>query len=472
MPVDLTDLLHDAAVLHRFADFIDEYCKAQERSQTYADASGKFFKYVEDLCAGIKEELFSQVKFAGRFPHRIPVLRNNIRILKDYLRSLHELIKPAADAHTLTTPASLVELATDQLREVRSMRGSEVVVLLTPELMYFQIPHTEIKKQGRLVERFIIPGAQFPPRMGFIELPYSQGTSFFANLAIYHEIGHFLYEDLSNPTLQHKGFSDLNTTIIRSLRRALGLPSKDRQAFTLVQKYIEDWTQEIFCDLFAIRLVGPAFSLSFIEMLGMLDLLSDASSIRFYPTHPAPAFRLAEHLEMLRRDSWWDAISKVDAHQKNVLERLAKLQRSKYRFYFDENEPGPQIFVSVFLDNVVPKIRDLVHEVTIPLRRSVKRFKKDQEAVEKCLMAGVVPHSRDGALLHPTSIINAAFLFYLTSLPDLIKKFDGSGAQSNVEVYSEWARRLELWTMKAIDDSRLYERFRRQRGRNHGAPKK
>jgi len=465
MSVDLTDLLHDVAVLHRFADFIDEYCKAQERSQTYADSSGKFFKYVEDLCSGIKKELSSQVELAGRFPRRLNILRNNARILKDYLRSLHELIKPAADAHTLTTPAPLVELATDQLQKVRSMRGSEVVVLLTPEFMYFQIPHTEIKNQGRLVEKFIIPGAQFPPKMGFIELPYSQGTSFFSNLVIYHEIGHFLYQELSNPDSQHKGFSDLNNAIIRSVKRALaGSRSKDRQVFAVVQKYIESWTQEIFCDLFAIRLVGPAFSLSLIEMLGMLDLLEDESSIRFYPSHPAPAFRLAEHLKMLQNDSWWESFPGVDPRQKQVLERLAKLPRSKYRFYFDENKPGPRILVSAFLDNVVPKIRDLVHEVTASAASSTRRFADDRPTVERCLMAGVVPHSQDGAPLDPISIINASFLFYLTSLPDLIKKFEGEGAQRKVEVYSKWARRLELWTMKAIDDSILYERFRRLKG--------
>lgn len=242
--------------------------------------------------------------------------------------------------------------------------------------------------------------------------------------------------------------------------------------FTLAQKIIENWTQEIFCDLFAIRLVGPAFSLSFIEMLGMLDLLSDATSIKFYPTHPAPAFRLAEHLEILRRDSWWEAISDVNADQKKVLERLAGLRRSKYRFYLDEKVSGDPILVSMFLDNVVPEIRNLVHEVTLPAASSAKQFTKDREAVEKCLMAGVVPHGQEGPQLNPISIINAAFLFYLTSLPDLIEKFEGAEAKTDVESHSKWTRRLEMWTMKAIDDSRLYQRFRMSGDGNDGAYKK
>jgi hypothetical protein len=43
MQLALDSLLHDAAVLHGLVDFIEEYRKEQERSQTYADASGSFF---------------------------------------------------------------------------------------------------------------------------------------------------------------------------------------------------------------------------------------------------------------------------------------------------------------------------------------------------------------------------------------------------------------------------------------------
>jgi len=35
MPDGLADLLHEAAVLHKLVDFIEEYCREQKRSQTY-----------------------------------------------------------------------------------------------------------------------------------------------------------------------------------------------------------------------------------------------------------------------------------------------------------------------------------------------------------------------------------------------------------------------------------------------------
>src|ERR1700722_11936065 len=431
MQVGLGELLHDASVLHSFVDFIEEYCKEQERSQTYVDASGVFFQYVEKLAAGIKKELGKEIRRARRFPARLPILRSNIWTLKNYLTLLHALIKPAADAHTLTIPAPLIELASTQLKRVERMKKSKVVILLTPELMYFQRPHTDVKDQARFVETFISK-VSFPTRLGFIELPYSQGPSFFTNLAIYHEIGHFVYEELANSDPPPPHITKLNAAIVRALNIAFTKTPPDPETFTVAVKIIENWIQEIFCDLFAIRLIGPAFSFSLVEILGMLGALSDDTTIRFNPTHPAPAYRFAEHVNMLRDDSWWDAIEHINADQKRLLEKFAAVPRSKYKFYFDEKQRGPQSLVKVFLDVVVPAIRKLVRQITPGNSGVVKRYKTVRESIENCLRVGVVPHSTNSDVLDPVSIINSAFGFYLTSLPEVISRFEGPKAQHNV----------------------------------------
>ncbi len=459
MPARLDDLLHDAAVLYRFVDFIGDYCREQERSQTYADASGRFFRYVEDLSAGVKQELPKLIDLANRFPHRAAILRSNLWMLKSYLRILHTLVKPAADAHTLTTPAPVVDLACSQLQKVLGMQDSKVVVLLAPELMYFQRPHTEITDHATMVQS-LVPKAVYPPKLGFIELPYSQGPSFFTNLALYHEIGHFVYEELANSDPPHSGFRALQASIKRSLKRSFGRRRLDPQTFTFVRQIIERWTQEIFCDLFAIRLVGPAFSFSLIEMLGLLGVLSEKDSVKFNQTHPATAYRLSEHVSMLRQDSWWGAISGVRSSQTALLERLARIPQSRYRFYIDERHTGLRILITLFLNIVAPGIRQLVRQITPPVDKQVTNFNRERSAIVECLTNGVVPHSvHTDPQLTPVSIINAAFCFYLSELPGLIRKFDGAEAASNVESYGKWAKRLEMWTMKAIDDSQMHARF-------------
>jgi len=111
----------------------------------------------------------------------------------------------------------------------------------------------------------------------------------------------------------------------------------------------------------------------------------------------------------------------------------------------------------------VPAIRRLVKQVTPENSTAVKRYETVRKSIENCLRVGVVPYSRDSDVLDPVSIINSAFGFYLTSLPDVIKRFEGAKGD-DVAVHSLWTKRLEMWTMKAIEDSQIQDRLRRVKG--------
>jgi hypothetical protein len=95
----------------------------------------------------------------------------------------------------------------------------------------------------------------------------------------------------------------------------------------------------------------------------------------------------------------------------------------------------------------------------------VKRFRRTRVEIENCLRVGVVPHSATAGPPDPVSIINSAFCFYLTSLPGIIGQFERAGAENEVDVYAKWTKRLEMWTMKAIEDARIQDRLRGLRGR-------
>src|ERR1035441_2992116 len=154
-------LLHDAASLHRLVDFIHQYCNEQKSSQTYVDATDEYFGYIDRLATGTKE--FLRVSTQSVLPHRADVIRTSFLSVKNYWRVLHTFIKPAADAHTLKIPSPLLNLAAEQVRQVPGMQGASVVVLLTPELMYFRLPHSGIKETATNLSA-IIPNASFPPR--------------------------------------------------------------------------------------------------------------------------------------------------------------------------------------------------------------------------------------------------------------------------------------------------------------------
>ena len=452
----LNGLLHEAAVTHRFADFLEEYCKEQERSQKYIDASGEFFRYAEKLGQGIKKTVIEDARRAGLFPKtiataRIATLQRNIRTFKAYLRLIHTLVKPAADAHTLTIPAPLIKLACSQLGGIEGMQGARVVVLLTPQLMYFQRPHTHVKQQAARVQKFI-PDAVFPERLGFIELPYSQGPSLFTNLAIYHELGHFVYEELSASSTAH--FAQLESTTASCLKKF----QSDPESLVLAEEIIESWTQEIFCDLFALRLIGPAFSFALVEILAMLGSLSDEATVKFNEEHPSPACRFGEHVKLLRQDGWWKAISYINPEQKTLLTKLSSVPTTKYTVSIDD-EDGPKGLLDPFLKEIIPAIREVVRKVTPDATRVVERFGRERLLIEECLNVGVVPHANTESL-SPVSIVNSAFAFYLSSFPGMVTTFEGSKSQNDVAIRSKWTKKLEDWTMKAIEDSQIRVRLR------------
>jgi hypothetical protein len=452
----LTTLRHEAAVVHRFADFIEEYCKEQERSQRYIDASGEFFEYAEKLASGIKTKIGSDVKRASEFPPsiadlRVATLLRNIRTFKALLRMVHTLVKPTADAHTLTIPAPLIKLACNQLEQIEGMQKAKVVVLLTPQLMYFQRPHTEVKRLAARVETFI-PDAKFPSKLGFIELPYSQGPSLFTNLAIYHEIGHFVYEELSSSPSPGPHFEALDSATNHCLEKFPELQEYP-ESRALAEEMVESWTQEIFCDLFALRLVGPAFTFALVEILAMLNSLSPETTVTFDQEHPAPACRFAEHVKLLRDDGWWDAISHIAPEQKKLVEKLAASHTANYKV-----DDGPACLLAPFLDTIIPTIRELVRQVTPKGTAMALRYGDERRIIEECLGAGVVPHNPPKAL-SPVSIINSAFCFYLTSFPSIVAEFEGPKAENDVETRSKWTKKLEDWTMKAIEDSQIRAQF-------------
>src|ERR1017187_5466895 len=128
-----------------------------------------------------------------------------------------------------------------------------------------------------------IPAARFPRNLGFVELPYSQGPSFFNNLVIYHEIGHFVYEELSIA-------DSFASEMIRCLQKNLkNFDSLDRNSQVYVIDVLHNWAQEVFCDLFAVRLIGPAFTFASVELFGLLGLMDKTRQVKFSYSHPAQA---------------------------------------------------------------------------------------------------------------------------------------------------------------------------------------
>jgi len=261
-------------------------------------------------------------------------------------------------------------------------------------------------------------------------------------------MGHFVYEELSSTTRFKSAFAAIARARKRAAERVFP-EAEDAKTRSIAERILESWIQEIFCDLLAIRMVGPAFSFALLEVLELLGLLSPEKRVKFNQEHPAPACRFGEQVKLLKKDGWWDAIADIQPSQKKLIESLANVPKLNY---VDE---APKGLMEPFLDSIVPAVGALVKRITTKPSEAVERFTQSRRSIEDCLWAGVVPHERGSTKADPISIINAAFCFYLTSLPKLIVKFEGRKAQSSVEKHSLWTERLENWTRKAVEDSQI-----------------
>ena len=441
----LIGLLDESASLWHVVHSIERHVNELTDSHTYTGATKELFRYVGDLAASTKRLLETNAR--AEEPSTRGPARLTVETLRGYWIELHRRVQPAGEAHSLSAPAALIELAAAQMRKIPGLDQSKVVVSLSPDLMYFQDTHTNLSILGKQLER-TLPDVNFPRQLGFVSLPYSQGPSLFANLILYHELGHFAFEELSstNPLL-----NELDDRLVAIITGQDLQP--DQAAYVL--EMLRDWTQEIFCDLFALHLVGPAFSFAAIELFSLLDILEESVARTFQPTHPAPACRFRVHVEYLKSAGWWDQLNNLTEPTKNLLERLAKEPESGYLLIVDQDHITNHVLVTEFL-KVLPLIENAVRQITQAVRAEPLQYSTHRKHIETCLMNGVVPSVAEApgeTTATPVAVINGCYIFYLTSLEKLMKRLKRDPHE--IKDRSLWKQRIEMWTQKALEDIQL-----------------
>jgi hypothetical protein len=431
------------------------YVQRDDIDRNHREATVEFLKYIADL--GRKTERYLQ-NFASTppdpDPHLAAIDRGNLAILRNFWFDLHEFVQPSRDADTLHSPAVLISQLEEQLSTIPRLGGCKLLISHTAELNYVQSPRQELRERAESYVG-IVPGSPpFPSKMALIAIPYSQDESLFSNLIICHEIGHFVFEQLH---LERKLFPRIK----RALQKPNPLSATD---LSWCLQRVWSWAEEIFCDRFAISLVGPAFSFSYIEMFDVLGI-ADADKINdFTDTHPSDSCRFFEHSEQLKRTGWWSLLDQRDSTYTDLIRKLANVPSRRYRFYSEEENKSKlekralkafleiQHFVGVLVSNV--------------FQGSESRFHGSEEAacveaIEKYLSWGVVPatiiHDKKAFRPDPVLLINAAYQFYLEGIPTLIGRIKQPRREQlqYVSQQEKWSQRVEQWTIKALEDLRL-----------------
>jgi hypothetical protein len=175
--------------------------------------------------------------------------------------------------------------------------------------------------------------------------------------------------------------------------------------------------------------------------------------------HPAEIARFHAHLMLLKKLGWWGEIDKMSTCYVDVL-KISEAKSSELRIETEVPEDvGDERFLKCFWEMCSWLIDFVTAERPIS-STLLADYRKQSGVIARYLQEAIVPSSIviDGKREHPTPVIliNAAFRFYLESIPDLIRNVDKQDP-SSVEARSRFAERLELWALKAIEDCRLLE---------------
>jgi hypothetical protein len=446
-------------------DSICSHSYEDRRAAQYLEPSKKFFEYVRELGDGTKAYLNTFAAKAPRDRRLYQDYRQKLETIRSGWFELHELIKPAIDADTLSIPYTLIEALTRRLNRVKGFEKTNFAIFHFDELNYLEMPVSEIRKTTDRLERIIPDPPLFPEAVGLIGIPYSQSSSIYLNCLISHEMGHFVFENLE---LKDK----LLPKIEKNLQQALGTKFSHLSPDDLDRSKdsLESWAEEIFCDLFAIWLIGPCYALTYVELFGLTTILDPtepsgfkvtAGSIVFSGSHPADLFRLKRQVLLLQELGWWNKVDTIKSHYVDALRSAAKVEASEFEFATAMEDSADET-LRAFL-SLAPFISNLIAEVMKDsegkrLDCGLDEFKKLGHLIGPYLGRAIVPSTvfdgKDHWYPSTVTLLNASMKFYLESLEKLMSGIEGQKT-SIVGHRSRWIKRLESLTGKAIEDHHL-----------------
>jgi hypothetical protein len=374
---------------------------------------------------------------------------------------LHTFIKPVLDADNLKVPYPLVQFLTEHIGRLGPVGNPRFVIEISPELNYFQHQHTDLRKALGYLQS-IVGGPPVESKLGFLALPCSQSKGLFMNCLLYHEVGHYLAEETG--LLSPEELEDLRNELKGSFQQYT------YWAVSTIQTLME----ELFADLVAVKLLGLAYTLSYMELLRLVTDLSQDQLRTFSMDHPADTLRFREQLKILKRDGWERHATVLPqwAH----LIQISETGTSEYSVPPDcRNDPETSQVWKLLIDRLcnsrwIEVIHGKVDTLLTERDNPVEFFTDYGNGVRECLAHGVVPsREQGGSMPHPLGIINGGIFFLLSSMDDLYSVVRG-GPKGAVAKRAFLESRVEMWCLKAIEDWLVRKRQDKGSQERHHAP--
>lgn len=332
------------------------------------------------------------------------------------------------------------------------------------EVNYLQVRVSEIRRTADRLASIIPDSDPFPADLGMIGIPYSQSSALYLNCLIAHEIGHFVFQRFNQ---KQKMLPEVERCLKASLASQ---PTTTAEMLDWSRDRLLSWAEELFCDLFAIFIVGPCYALAYVELFGLTTILNPDPSVRsgysltpesifFSRSHPADLFRLKQHVTLLQGSvGWWKKVDTIKSHYVDVLKAAASVLDAQFAFFTDEQLPTYAGATLRGFFALAPTVQKVTSEVTKGLDSGLLEYEKFGGLIEAHLERAVVPSTvfdgKDHWYPDTVALLNASMKFSLESLEKLM---DSVKDQKTLLAghRSRWLNRVEFLTSKAIEDHQL-----------------
>lgn len=460
-----SQLAREAAALYGFVDSISALCCQIPQSVAFTEPSMRFFGHIDDLACATKKHLehFPARDVDAGTEEDFHHTRDELLTIRRAWQQLHRFIKSAVDADTLNQPTALVMAMLRRTKELPSMETADFAIFHTEKFDYLQVNPSSIRKVVQELAFIVSADEGFPKGLGLIGIPSSQGKSFFLNCLVAHEIGEYVFAEKSLINL-------LQPEAEVALEAAGGEAYKkgDKTGKSFQVDTVLGWAKELFCDLFAVQLVGPCYTLAYIELFDLPNLLDRAGSvststarppIRFYNLHPSHPFRVKYQADLLKRLDWWPHLQKLDSRYIRVLEALIALDDQEFTTGETDEK---RLLVEAFY-KIIPEVSAQLGKVTGNLDSKVHEFGQINEDAMAYLEEGIVPSTINIEVekdkfqrVTPSSIclVNCSACFYLGHIDKLMLRIEMQDTECTMQRVA-WVRKLESWTAKALEDVAL-----------------
>ena len=435
----------EVSELYRFVEPMVRLCSdLRPDYPVFSDESRDFFERIQKLgdktlkhLEGAPGEILKDSRLSSTKRQRLLDLR--------YLwESLHEFLRPALDADSLHLPNSLISALHDRIHETEQWKEYRFTLFHTAEANYLQLPLGMVGEVANDIA-VLVGGEQFPPGLGHVGIPYSQADGLFLNCTLAHEMAHFVYQRDTS----HDAEDKIDDALDRMVKEIGDL---DDDAKSLCVRLVGNWVQEVFCDLFAICLIGPAFSFAFSQLISASMLLGTPNGVpenfyKFSTSHPAEISRFQYHRRLLARLGWWEQIRNWSCGPVQVLKACTR-DRSTFSLELDEDLPKKVGHIRLLqcYDEVCNWLVREVPKRVRGCRDGIATFEAQSAVIADYLQRAIVPSTIviGGKMIHPKPVIliNAGYKFLFENLRNLLTSIEKEKPDS-IESRSRLTGRLE-----------------------------